>query len=159
MPCRSAFQRIGAGEPRSSRSPSAPPPCWRRAWRGRPPSATRTTSSSTGRPPGERNSLSVYPDQDNTTSGKIELSDSSSVPISYPGGSCQEPARKLKASRIASGSARLRKAGTARVALKVSRKVKRRLTRARRARGTVKVTVTGADGTKQTGAKAVKLGR
>jgi Ca2+-binding RTX toxin-like protein len=68
-------------------------------------------------------------------------------------------ARRLHATRIGGGSERLRKAGAAKVALKLSRKVKARFKRLRKATVTVTVTVKGADGTKRTGSKTLKLSR
>ena len=71
-------------------------------------------------------------------------------------------ARKLRlrgSAKIGAGSRRLKAAGTAKVALKLSPKVAKRLKRMRGAKGTVKVTVTGADGSTRTASKPVRLGR
>jgi Ca2+-binding RTX toxin-like protein len=65
----------------------------------------------------------------------------------------------LRGAKVGAGSKRLKAAGTARIALKVSGKLAKRLKRVRGAKGTVKVTVTGADGVKQTAIKPVRLGR
>jgi len=68
-------------------------------------------------------------------------------------------ARKLGTSKVASGSRKMAKAGTAEVTLKASKKVARKLKRLTKARVTVKVTVTPKGGAAQTASKKLTLKR
>jgi Ca2+-binding RTX toxin-like protein len=68
-------------------------------------------------------------------------------------------ARKLGTKKVASGKGKTGKAGTAKVTLKTSRKVARKLKKLKTAKVTIKVTVTPKGGAKQTASRKLTLKR
>ncbi len=68
-------------------------------------------------------------------------------------------ARKLGAKKVAAGKGKARKAGTAKVTLKTSRSMARKLKRLKSAKVTIKVTVTPKGGAKQSASRKLTLKR
>jgi hypothetical protein len=68
-------------------------------------------------------------------------------------------ARKLRTKKVASGKGKAKKAGTAKVTLRTSRAVGRKLKRLESAKVTIKVTITPKGGAAQSASRALTLKR